>query len=109
MSITSFWPSLLCMAIILGIAATPLFKMADSPPNPYAEGPHAERVTSLDGLRGFLAFGVFFHHAVITYFYLANGRWDTPPSRFYTLAGHIGVDMFFMITGYLFWSRLIRA
>ena len=39
----------------------------------------ANRFHAIDGLRGFLALGVFFHHAVISYFYYATGRWELPP------------------------------
>lgn len=66
------------------------------------------RFHAIDGLRGFLAFGVFFHHAVISYFYYAHGRWEVPPSRFYTLLGQVGVACFFMITAFLFWTRGLR-
>jgi len=36
---------------------------------------------------------------------MANGY--CPPSRFYSLVGQAGVALFFMITGYLFWGRMI--
>ncbi|GBL46618.1 lipopolysaccharide modification acyltransferase [Sulfuriferula multivorans] len=68
-----------------------------------------DKYLSLDGLRGFLALGVFFHHAVIFYFFYATGIWEVPPSRFYTLLGQSAVALFFMITGFLFWSKAIRA
>ena len=32
-----------------------------------------------------------------------------PPSDYYTILGQAGVSVFFMITGYLFWSKLIRS
>ena len=65
------------------------------------------RVSTLDGLRGFLAFGVFFHHGAIYHRYIVDGVWTLPPSSVFTLFGQVGVSMFFMITGYLFWSRMI--
>jgi peptidoglycan/LPS O-acetylase OafA/YrhL len=98
----SIWPYFAGMALLLSFASTPLFRAADVPPNP--RGP---RISTLDGLRGFLALGVFFHHAAIYHRYLSDGAWQPPPSQFYTLTGQCGVAMFFMITGYLFWSRLI--
>lgn len=67
------------------------------------------RYLALDGLRGFLALGVFFHHAVIFYFFYATGKWQIPPSTFYTLLGQIAVSLFFMITGFLFWSKAIAG
>ena len=77
--------------------------MADALPSP-----HRNRLATLDGLRGFLALAVVFHHAAIYHRFLLDGRWELPPSRFYTMLGQVGVAMFFMVTGYLFWSRLIE-
>ena len=74
-------------------------------PPPAAAGRHV----SIDGLRGFLALGVLLHHFVITYFYVLDGKWTLPPSRFYTLLGQVGVATFFMVTGFLFWRRLLDA
>jgi peptidoglycan/LPS O-acetylase OafA/YrhL len=66
-----------------------------------------DRYASLDGLRGYLAFFVFLHHSIITYFYLKTGEWRVPPSNLYTHFGQSSVAMFFMITGFLFFSKLI--
>jgi len=65
------------------------------------------RFASIDGLRGYLAFFVFLHHSAVWYFYLRTGVWTLPPSNLYTHFGHAGVMMFFMVTGFLFWSKLI--
>ena len=65
------------------------------------------RFNSIDGLRGYLAFFVFLHHASIWYFYLQTGKWALPPSNLYTQFGHSSVFLFFMITGFLFFSKLI--
>lgn len=65
------------------------------------------RFISIDGLRGFLAFFVFLHHACIWYFYLRSGRWETPPSRLYTHFGQSAVSLFFMITAFLFSKKII--
>lgn len=72
---------------------------------PSAAGRHA----SIDGLRGYLAFGVFLHHACIWYFYQHSGQWERPPSRLYSILGYGNVALFFMITGFLFFSKLIDA
>ncbi len=63
----------------------------------------------LDGLRGILASAVFFHHAVISYFYFQTGQWQAPASRFYAQMGPTAVTMFFFISGYLFWGKLLRS
>lgn len=63
------------------------------------------RFKSIDGLRGFLALAVYFHHAIISYFYYKTGQWELPPSKFYSLLGQFGVALFFMITAFLFWLK----
>lgn len=64
---------------------------------------------SIDGLRGFLAFGVFIHHACIWYAFLQTGAWTVPPSRVYTHLGQSTVSLFFMITGFLFYGKLLDS
>lgn len=68
----------------------------------------AGRSTSIDGLRGYLAFGVFIHHAAIAWHFHQTGVIDMPPERFFAQIGQVGVALFFMITGFLFWDRLLR-
>ena len=65
------------------------------------------RFASIDGLRGYLAFGVFVHHSIITWIFLRTGVIDFPPSNFYSQLGQGSVALFFMITGFLFWDRLL--
>lgn len=67
----------------------------------------AGRFATIDGLRGYLAFAVFLHHACAWYFYLRTGRWDLPPSPVYVHLGKSSVVLFFMITGFLFSLKLI--
>lgn len=71
--------------------------------------PLSGRHASIDGLRGYLAFFVFLHHACIWYFYQHSGEWKLPPSHLYTHLGQSSVALFFMITGLLFFSKLIAA
>jgi peptidoglycan/LPS O-acetylase OafA/YrhL len=103
----SVWPCLAITALLLGLAATRLMRQAE--PDNRGGGGTEHRMAPLDGLRGFLALSVFFHHAVITHAYLNGQAWDVPPSRFYTMAGQASVALFFMITGCLFWARLTAA
>jgi peptidoglycan/LPS O-acetylase OafA/YrhL len=67
------------------------------------------RFASLDGLRGYLAFGVFIYHGSIWYYFVRSGKWDVPPSHVYTNLGEASVMLFFMITGFLFCSKLLRG
>ena len=72
-------------------------------PPPAAHG----RTTSIDGLRGYLAFSVFIHHAAIWYFYLRSGEWQAPPTALYNQLGQGSVALFFMITSFLFFSKIL--
>ena len=66
----------------------------------------ANRLESIDGLRGFLALGVFVGHFVGIFYFVRTGRWGGLDFQFYARVGAIGVALFFMVTGFLFWSRL---
>lgn len=101
----AYWPIwyFLILGISLAVVSLPVFRAADIPPNP-----RHKRLKSLDGLRGLLATSVFIHHAAINYGLVRTGVWNLPPSGLYILAGQGAVGMFFMVTGFLFWSRIIN-
>lgn len=67
------------------------------------------RFDTLDGLRGFLALSVFFHHFATTYYWKVNGTWLMPPELVYQNYGTVGVSIFFMMTGFLFTLKLINS
>lgn len=67
----------------------------------------SSRLAPLDGLRGLLAFGVFLHHSRITYGLMTAGTWVTPANQFYAFLGRGCVGLFFMASGFLFWSRTL--
>src|SRR4051812_248147 len=67
----------------------------------------AGRYETIDGLRGFLALGVLGDHAIAMYHYHVEGLWLD--EGFYQAAGYAGVSLFFAITGYLFWLRVLRG
>ena len=77
--------------------------------NRSAPVPAGQRFVAIDGLRGYLAFFVFMHHSALWYFYLRTGRWENPPSSLFTHFGQMGVALFFMITGLLFFNKLLDA
>ncbi|MFD2643833.1 acyltransferase family protein [Pseudomonas japonica] len=68
----------------------------------------AGRSTAIDGLRGYLALGVFIHHSAIAWHFHQSGQIGMPPERVFAQIGQIGVALFFMITGFLFWDRLLK-
>lgn len=70
------------------------------------------RYTSIDGLRGYLAFFVFLHHSFIWHGYIQTGvwgNWDSPNAHLYRYFGSGSVMIFFMITAFLFFGRLLDA
>ena len=91
-------PISLLIALLVAYFFTPFFKR---------EG--ETRFQNIDGLRGYLAFFVYLHHSSIWFFYLKSGSWDRPPSSLYTYLGTGSVIMFFMITAFLFFNKLLDA
>lgn len=67
------------------------------------------RYVALDGLRGYLASSVFVSHAITYYFHFQDGGWQWPPSKLFTFAGQVPVILFFMITGFLFWGKMLAG
>lgn len=65
------------------------------------------RYKSIEGLRGYLSFFVFLHHSAVWFGYIKIGRWELPASKIYT-AGQCVISFFFMITGFLFFSKLLE-
>jgi peptidoglycan/LPS O-acetylase OafA/YrhL len=91
-------------AVVLTIWATgwPLDRFAPTP------APTGARLTGLDGLRAFLALGVVCCHLSGRHevgFHAAEYGW--PQNYFLKLAGAGSVSVFFMITGFPFWSKAI--
>ena len=68
----------------------------------------AGRVNVLDGLRGYLALGVFIHHAIMYFYYLGSGDYVRPIQDYSENLGKVSVAIFFIITGFLFTSKLLK-
>jgi peptidoglycan/LPS O-acetylase OafA/YrhL len=66
------------------------------------------RFGPIDGLRGLLAFAVFLHHAAIWDGYRSDGLWRLP-NNFLANLGPVAVSLFFMITAFLFTTKVIEA
>ena len=93
---------LLVLLSVYALASWPIFVGADTPPSP-----RATRLSGLDGLRGILAIAVVVHHAALFRADRATGgTWIEP--QFFQRIGPGAVAMFFMITGFLFWSIVLR-
>lgn len=65
------------------------------------------RFVAIDGLRGYLALAVFVHHASIWFGYAQTGRWELPPAALFVHLGQSAVALFFMITAFLFFGKLL--
>lgn len=64
---------------------------------------------TIDGLRGFLAIAVFIHHSTIWFQYIKESNWRLPDSNLYIHFGETSVALFFMITSFLFITKLINT
>ncbi|AHZ70057.1 acyltransferase 3 [Pseudomonas mandelii JR-1] len=100
-------PFIALVAYLLAIVTAALLLRAVPKITRHLEHSGESRYASIDGLRGYLAFGVFVHHSVITWIFLRTGVIEFPPSNFYSQLGQGSVALFFMITGFLFWNRLL--
>lgn len=100
-SFYSAWPIVIILVAIIALSSTSLLSAADVPP-----GITKNRLSTIDGLRGLLALAVLVHHGAIYHDFLSTGMWHGPPPP-YAALGSGGVGMFFLITGFLFWARLI--
>lgn len=67
------------------------------------------RFLSIDGLRGFCALFAFICHAATWYFKLHTGEWRVPPSNLYTHLGQTSIMFLFMVTGFLFFSKVLDS
>jgi peptidoglycan/LPS O-acetylase OafA/YrhL len=72
--------------------------------------PGKRRIGRIDGLRGFLALSVMMHHFVIwTQITRLGGSWSQPDVYFFNQMGAGGVSLFFMVTGLLFYPRILAG
>ena len=108
MSITSFFPFVAMTSLFVVTA----YVLSMLPPyRGVIDAVLAKRSfhCELEGLRGLLAFSVVTHHAVIWYHMLVYGSAELsgPNGNLYEQLGVASVTLFFFITGFLFWSKLI--
>ncbi|SDH72769.1 acyltransferase family protein [Paraburkholderia phenazinium] len=98
------WYVIPVLAVLLWLFSSRHFTFLDEPAAKTDARSH-----TIDGLRGFLALGVFFAHATAYHAYLLHDQWGAGPSVFFNQLGNIGVALFFIITAYLFWGKAIAA
>ena len=73
------------------------------------DGEAARRNSPLDGLRGVLASAVVVHHFYINYIMYTTGEWVRPTTQILNNFGAVSVSFFFLITGYLFFSKIQKG
>jgi len=94
-------PALVSLLVAVGTSFL-LVKIFGAPPG---QG----RYVSIDGLRGYLAFFVYLHHSCIWHFLPRTGEWKLPPSNLFSQFGSSSVALFFMISAFLFFTKLIEG
>lgn len=67
------------------------------------------RFRPIDGLRGYAAFFVFISHSASWFYYARTDRWAIMPVRAYGNLGSVSVVVFFMITAFLFTTKLLDS
>ena len=97
-------PAIAAVAVV--VASVQLLQRGSPAPLPAGGG----RYASLDGLRAFLAMGVVCSHlASYRERFFVDGTWSWPENWLLRYAGEASVMLFFMITGFLFWSKAIAS
>jgi len=67
------------------------------------------RLLAMEGTRGVAVLLVFcVHYNALFHGYLANGSWPLAVSRYVGTAGHAGVDLFFVLSGFLIYGATLR-
>ena len=96
--------------VVFSIAALPLSRIVRHHPA-YLEitGHAGAHYRQLDGLRGILALSVVLHHCLVIRRLAQGAGWEIPVRPLFAQLGPFAVTMFFFITGFLFWTKLMRA
>ncbi len=66
------------------------------------------RNRTIDGLRGYLALGVLCSHFVVNWNFTRTATWSEPDITVFRNMGPVAVAMFFMITAFLFYGKIVR-
>lgn len=103
MGLFNLAPYFIILAMICAVFSLGPFRFLDSTES---EG---SRVSTIDGLRGFLALSVMLYHGLINFNLVSGNGWHADGKLFYNPLGGVAVMFFFMITAFLFWGRLLRS
>lgn len=97
--------------VIFAFAAHPLSRAVRSHPSYlHLTGNNGAHFRQLDGLRGILALSVVLHHLMRLRRFAQGNVWEAPmPRLLFAQLGPFAVTMFFFLTGFLFWTKLMRS
>jgi peptidoglycan/LPS O-acetylase OafA/YrhL len=105
----SLWPD----AAALIVAACSVYlcdKYFKSDPTHKANGTlKPNQNIALNGLRGYLSFFIFLHHAMAWHLYIRENIVQASTAYLYTHLGHHRVFILLMLSGYLFITKLIDS
>jgi peptidoglycan/LPS O-acetylase OafA/YrhL len=93
------------LLILLSILLISVFIANQIKPIPVSQ----VKYTSIEGLRGYLAFFVFIHHSYIWFSYIKTNTWEAPQSNLFNSFGQSSVLFFFMITSFLFTTKILES
>jgi peptidoglycan/LPS O-acetylase OafA/YrhL len=96
-------PLFAILVLVVALLTTKLFMVVTK------KNPPQVKYETIDGMRGYLAFFVFLHHSCIWYFFGKENTWTEPHSHLFNHFGKTSVTLFFMTTGFLFFSKLIES
>ncbi len=79
-----------------------LARLFESPPS-------SQRILAMEGMRGVAALMVFFvHFYALLGLYSQSGSWVHRATHFAGIVGNVGVDIFFVISGFLMYGIVMR-
>lgn len=109
MNPASLWPDVAALSVAACVVYLSDKYLISKAANRPAGFPKTNQNLALNGLRGYLSFFVFLHHAMIWHLYIREDIWQAPTTYLYTHLGHNRVFMLLMFSGYLFITKLVDS
>ena len=109
MNPASLWPDVAALSVAACVVYLSDKYLRSNAANRPAGFPKTNQNLALNGLRGYLSFFVFLHHAMIWHLYIREDIWQAPTTYLYTHLGHNRVFMLLMFSGYLFVTKLVDS
>lgn len=107
MNQSSVWPDAAALCVAAGtVYLCDKYLLSDAS-NKQVRFVKSNKNLALSGLRGYVSFFIFLHHALSWHLYIRKDIWDASTSYLYTHLGHYRVFILFMFSGYLFTAKLM--